>query len=222
MRKIFNEIEKFKKWADAYSDIPQDERGGEWECDYSDWTIIWTEFETFLNDSHYSNWTDEDINNILYIIARDNECNSIVELISEQPATFEFIAKKGLGFNSNDAKWQIVELLYKLDDQIKAESLTEKYLLQNIEYVSRMAIKTLGKLKSRLTEEYCEKAWDWKKSDPMSEYQRMMALTVLFEFGSDLTMKYIDLAKEDGREYLVSQAINIENEIKAGNNVYNS
>ena len=219
MTKIFAEIEKFKKWAEAYSDIPQDERGGEWECDYSDWPIIWTEFETFLNDSHYSNWTDEEINNVLYIIARDNECNSIIELLSEKPKTLEFIAKEGLNFDSHDTKWQIVEMLYKLENKSDAEQLVEKYLKQDIEYVSRMAIKTLGRLKSNLTEKYCEKAWEWNKNDPMSEYQRMMALTVLFEFGSPLTSKYIKLAKEDGREYLVRQAINIENEIKAGNTV---
>lgn len=217
--KFFDEIEKFKKWAESYSETPQDERSGEWECDYPSWTIILTEFETFFNNNHYSNWTDTEIDDILYIIARDNECNSIIELISEHPETFDFIAKKGLEFYSHDTKWQIVELLYKLDDPKKAELLIEKYISQNIEYVSRMAIKTLGRLNSQLTEKYCEKAWNWEKSDPMSQYQRMMALTVLFEFGSDLTIKYINLAKEDGREYLVNQAIKIENEIKAGNNV---
>ena len=219
MTNIFTEIEKFKKWAEAYSDIHQDERGGEWECDYSDWPIIWTEFEAFLNDSHYKNWTDKEINNLLYIIARDNECNSIIELLSEKPKTLEFIAKEGLNFSSHDTKWQIVEMLYKLDNKSEAEQLLEQYIKQNIEYVSRMAIKSLGLLKSSLTEKYCEQAWNWNQDDPMSEYQRMMALTVLFEYESPLTPKYIDLAKEDGREFLVRQAINIENEIKAGNTV---
>ncbi|WP_186755665.1 hypothetical protein [Echinicola salinicaeni] len=217
MNKLFDEIEKFKKWAEDYSDISQDERGGEWECDYSDWPIIWTEFEAFLNDSHYSNWADEEINHILYIIARDNECNSIIEIITEKPETFEFIAEKGLFFNSPNTKWQIAEVLYKLDNKSKAEQLLELYLQQNIEYVSRMAIKSLGLLNSSLTEKYCEQAWNWNQDDPKSEYQRMMALTVLYEFGSPLISQYIKLAKEDGREYLVRQAINIENEMKTNN-----
>ncbi|WP_200976558.1 hypothetical protein [Echinicola sp. 20G] len=219
MEKVFKEIEKFKKWAEAYSEVPQDERGGEWECDYSDWPIIWKEFEDFFNECHYSKWTDKELANILYIIARDNECNSIIELISEKPETLEFIANKGLDFNSPDAKWQIVEMLHNLQSQHNAEQLIIKYLKQEIEYVSRMGIKTLGRLKSSLTEKYCEKAWQWNKNDPMSEYQRIMALNVLFEYGSPLTSKYITLAKEDGREYLVSQAINIENKIKAGNTI---
>jgi hypothetical protein len=220
VNRIFNEIEKFKKWAEAYSDIPQDERGGEWEIDYPNWSIIWTEFECFLNENHYSKWTDEQLGSILYIIARDNECNSVIELISENSETLEFIAEKGLDSDNNDTKWQIVEIMYKLDNKSKAEQLLELYLKQNIEYVSRMAIKTLGRLKSPLTEKYCEQAWKWNQNDPISEYQRMMALTVLFEFGSRLTPKYIDLAKEDGREYLVKQVINIEKEIKAGNTIY--
>jgi len=220
VNEIFNEIEKFNNWAQAYSDIPQDERGGEWEIDYSNWPIIWTEFENFLRENHYSKWTYEQLDSILYIIARDNDCNSIIELISENSETLEFIAEKGLHFKSNDAKWQIVEILYKLSNKLKAEQLLELYLEQNIEYVSRIAIKTLGRLKSNLTEKYCEKAWEWNENDPMSEYQKMMALTVLFEYESQLTLKYIDLAKEDGREYLVKQALNIEKEIKAGNTIY--
>ena len=82
-----------------------------------------------------------------------------------------------------------------------------------------MAIKSSGLLKSSLTEKYCEQAWNWNQDDLMSEYQRMMVLNVLFEYESPLTPKYIDLVKEDGRGFLVRQAINIENEIKAGNNV---
>ena len=215
MNRVFIEIEKFRKWAEAYSHIAQDERGGEWETDYPDWPIIWSEFELFLKENHFSTWSEEQQDNVLYIIARDNECNSVIELIAEHPETLEFIAEKGLNFNSNDTKWQIAEMLHKLPNKARAEQLLEHYLKQHIEYVSRMAIQSLGRLKSGLTEKYCQQAWGWNQDDPMSQYQRIMALTVLFEYKSPLLEKYIALAKEDGRKYLVNQAVTIEAEMKA-------
>ena len=143
MDKLLKEIEQFERWADEYSDIPQDERGGEWECDYSNWSAIWSEFERFLSDNNVLKISDYQFEKILYIIARDNENQSIIEMIAENAELLMTIAEKGLTFKSIDSKWQIVDKLNRLTDMALAKMLLVKYIKQENEYVTRMAIKTL-------------------------------------------------------------------------------
>jgi HEAT repeat protein len=91
---------------------------------------------------------------------------------------------------------------------------TEGALLRLVEdhneYVSRMALQALGRIGSKRTEGLCERAWATNH-----EYQRIMALWVLKEIGSPKLSSYLALAKEDGRKYVVSNAVEIGNELTA-------
>lgn len=87
------EIKKFRNWSKNYSKIPEPKRLGEWEIDYEDWIKIESLFEEFLDTESYKNWSDEDIKNILYLIARDNEMEDFINYIAEkQPDSFKLLA----------------------------------------------------------------------------------------------------------------------------------
>lgn len=72
------------------------------------------------------------------------------------------------------------------------------------EYVSRRALIALGKLKSERTEQLAERAWQTGH-----EYQRIAALWALKDVGSSKLGDYLLQAEEDGREYVVRNAIEI-------------
>ena len=81
-----------------------------------------------------------------------------------------------------------------------------KLVADQHEYVSRRALQALGRISSPHTERLCERAWDTDH-----EYQRIMALWVLKEIDSRKLDSYLALARKEGRKYMVSNAIEIEN-----------
>jgi len=128
---LFIEIEKFDQWAQSQYNIPQDDIGGEWECNYEQWNNIYTVFEDFLHETEPSHWSHKEKERLLYIIARDNEIGRLAATLPEQA---------------------------------------------------------------------------------LIEYQRIAVLYALKEINSKQLDKYIRLAKQDGRRYLVENAIKIEGE----------
>jgi hypothetical protein len=199
-----NEISNFKKWALAY--LPET-RSGEWECDYEHWNELYTAFNNFIESNSPENATKQDIANIIYAIARDNEQENFVFVLSKKTNWFKAVLSSVLECNEPDAKWQFAATL---GDQIipfkEAEAALLRLVSDENEYVSRRALQSLGRIGSNKAESLCERAWDTNHV-----YQRIMSLWVLKEIQSAKLTKYLSLAKEDGRESLVINANKIEN-----------
>ena len=72
MQDLFKKITDFKKWA---SQIPAERKIGEWECNYDgdQWSMLVHLFEEFISHSDFNLWETSTIEQILYIIARDNK-----------------------------------------------------------------------------------------------------------------------------------------------------
>ena len=209
---LFIEIDKFDKWARLESDIPQDERGGEWECDYSSWGKIYDLFEAFINESNPDTWSDDEKERLLYIIARDNEMEILAEKLSENALIV--LANESLKIGHKDDKWQLAVQLQRLTDKKLAIELLEKFINDDEEYVNRRALLELAKLKSDRVEYYCDKMWNKDKYGDLEEYQRIAVLNSLYEIDSMQLDNYIEFAKIDGREYLIQNANEIERKIK--------
>jgi hypothetical protein len=58
--------------------------------------------------------------------------------------------------------------------------------------------------------------WNRNIHGDMDEYQRIAVLHSLKTVNSPMLSTYLSLAKQDGRKYLVQNAIQIENELKSG------
>ncbi len=80
------------------------------------------------------------------------------------------------------------------------------------EYVIRRSLMELADLQSDKVEYYVDKFWNKNKYGDMEEYQRKAVLYSLKTIHSELLDTYIELAKQDGRKYLVQDAIRIEAE----------
>lgn len=209
---LFIEIDMFDNWAQSHFSIPQDDIGGEWECNYNKWSNIYKAFKNFLIQAVPLDWTEEEKERLLYIIARDNESGYLSSLLNE--SSLIILTKYAMNQGSKDAKWQLAVQLHKLSDRSLAINLLDDFVNDKDEYVNRRALMELAKLKSEKVETYAELFWNRNIYGDMDVYQRMAVLFSLKEIDSKELKKYIQLAKEDGRKYLVENAIKIEAELK--------
>ena len=218
---LFFHIENFNRWAKRHYSIPQDEIGGEWECDYNmsrgkhSWDVIYRSFDNFLETTNCRKWSKPDIRRLLYIIARDNEIGWLIELLAKHEDALILLAERSLRTNSSqDAKWQLAVALTGITDKKLAIELLERFVEDSDEYVVRRSLMALAEVGSDKVESLCEKLWHKDKYGEMEEYQRMAILTALHIIKSDKLRQYIALAKKDGRQYLIAEAKRIEKEIK--------
>ena len=87
-----SEVEQFQKWAtERFSpgfDDSQCFHGIEWECDYPNWADLYQAVEELLSER--SAFTAEEVSDLLFSLARDNEDECIMDMLSEHPkALFE-------------------------------------------------------------------------------------------------------------------------------------
>lgn len=207
---LFLQIDKFDTWAQSQFDIPQDDIGGEWECNYRNWDEIYSAFVNFLNETDSNNWTEKEMERLLYIIARDNESGYLSDLLNE--LALIVLTKFAIVHGKRDDKWQLAVQLHKLSDKQLAITFLDEFVNDKEEYVNRRALMELAKLKSQKVESYAELFWSRNVYGDMDEYQKMAVLYSLKEINSAQLDKYIQLAKQDGRHYLVQNAIKIESE----------
>jgi hypothetical protein len=207
---LFTEIDKFDVWAQSQFDIPQDDIGGEWECNYEHWGNIYKSFEEYIRVTDPDKLTTIEKGRLLYIIARDNEMESLARLLDEK--FLLVLAEYSILNGQRDDKWQLAVQLYKLTDKEKALSLLEKFVNDEEEYVNRRSLMELAKLKSAHVENLAERFWHKDKYGEMEEYQKIAVLHSLKIINSNLLDNYIALAKQSEQTYLVHNANQIEKE----------
>ncbi len=205
---LFIEIDKFETWAQSTYNLPLDDIGGEWECSYLDWNNIYLSFKNFLQHTNPELWTKNDKRRLLYIIARDNETEFLANILSE--SELMVLTEESISDGHRDDKWQLATQLYKLSDKQLALKLLEKLVNDEDEYVSRRSLIELAKLSPDKTEFYAKLFWTRNKYGELDEYQKISVLHSLNAINSSQLDKYIELAKVDGRKYLVKNAKEIE------------
>lgn len=197
---VKREESRFRRWA---SDHPPEKRSGEWECDYSDWPSIYAAVTDVLSrEDALAHLGESGIESILYLLARDNECEIIAGILAERPEILTAFARVALQTGESDAKWQIAHRLSKAQAPPEdVEALLTELAEDSDEYVRRRALLALGDIKSPRTAALAQTAWN-----SGHEYQRIAALWALKACGSPLLPAFVAAAMEDGRQYLVQHA----------------
>ena len=206
--KLEAQADQFRVWAQtAYPG----QRFGEWECDYQNWGEIYSAFSLFLRECPFSDWSEEAIETVLYLVARDNESGILTSEIAEEPHRLLFIAQKGANSAERDAKVSLVMEFTNLPVNLqKTEPILLQWAEDADEYVRRSALGELGRQKSPAVERLVEQAWN--RLDPMQEYQRMTALYALYNSGSPLLETYLREAEAGGRPFLAAYAAKIRDQ----------
>ena len=206
---LFLEIDKFEAWAKVMLVEPS-KISAEWETDYLEWSALDEQFKDFIGTVPSSSWNTDELNRLTYIIARDNECEQLIGSLPDDALVA--LAEFAMAHGEHDAKWQLADALPRIHDKQKASALIEGFVNDPEEYVNRRALMALGKVDGKKAELYCKAHWDRNLYGDVGEYQRMAVLSTLKEIGSPLLAHYLDLAKTDGRPYLVNLAREIEQE----------
>lgn len=138
MSALAHEVAKFRQWAvvrqspgfrpDQYS------HGAEWECDYPDWQQLYAAVADFLAAAHRI-LTDAELELLLYVLARDNEDEHVLETLKQFPSIAAQLAEAAVSFSDVDARWQAAVLA----GHIGSAAAVRRFLDDKAEYVRRRA-----------------------------------------------------------------------------------
>lgn len=191
----------FKSWA---AKIPQDDRYGEWECDYPSWADIYTEWTSLMANLEVSEWTLSLTETALYAVARDNECQFLSRQIPLH--VLRLLAKAARDCSEPDAKWQLAVELGK--SSINNQDILLALANDENEYVRRRAVQSLARLGSTYAAELALR--EWEKAADDFPWSRMNALWVLYRVSSPSLTTLLPLALNSPNKYLKAYAEKIQ------------
>jgi hypothetical protein len=196
---LIAEVGRFRTWASSY---PPSSRSGEWECDYGHWNDLYDAVLGHVAARPPVAWSDEELQAVLYALARDNESEHLAEQIGlRHPATLVVLAEAALILGEPDARWQLAEQLGHLGHEgNEAERLLLSFASDETEYVRRRALGALVRVGSPAVERLALDAWN--RQDEYSEWARMMALDCLHRIGSPHLERLRAEAEQDERQHL--------------------
>ena len=206
-RDLLEAVEAFKRWAvDWKLELLPDKPSGEWETSYLHWPALNTAVIKLLQASPPDRWDPPVVQALLYALARDNEEGWLKNDLLDSPTHLIALAHAGVSYDDPDAKWQLADALgspHVSDDQ--AEPLLDRFVHDDDEYVSRIALLALGARRSPKAEQLAVRAWTTGH-----EHQRIVALSVLFDICSPLLPAYLGLSRLSSQEYVRARALEIE------------
>ncbi len=170
-----NHAAAFRDWA---ASLPLSARSAEWECEYEHWPEIWASVQTFAA----APGTDRPAADLLFLLARDNETETIAEILTAHPALLIWLAKEGRDLAEPSARWQLANALGNIPNRDAAiVPLLTGYCHDTDEYVRRRALLALGRHRAPDVEPLADR--DWAGG---SLYARLAALQVLADLASPL------------------------------------
>ncbi|WP_424769444.1 HEAT repeat domain-containing protein [Paenibacillus sp. sgz302251] len=137
-----NEVDMFKKWAD---ESPGEH--GEWETEYPHWDRLYSAVDQVLAHESIDEWNSDVFESILYTLARDNECENVLQSLIEHPNALIPLAYKAISWDDYEARWQVAFGLGEIAnvDNDEVQALLERFLNDEHEYVRRRALFALEK-----------------------------------------------------------------------------
>lgn len=202
MALLLPEIERFRVWADSYSPTPHELRRGEWECDYGHWGDIYDAVLGFLAERRFDSWSAEEVQAVLYAVARDNETEHLAEeLRRRHPDMLVPLARRSIEAGEWNARWQLADQMgYLQNGGAGVEGTLVVLAGDRDEYVRRRALGALARLGSPVTEALALEAWS--RQDEQQEYTRMHVLWCLHRVDSRHLEPLLVEAERDDRNYL--------------------
>lgn len=171
MTLLEEQLQRFRLWANTRG--PEDARYGEWECDYPHWPELYSAVSAALAQPLF----DSDVDNLVFALARDNECEVILDLLVSSTTTLR-VATRALQSSDAEARWQAAVALGRTAHP-DGLPLLRLFLSDSDEYVRRRALFEVAHLDPPFAE---TTAQQWLTAEP--EYSRMAALVVLQIVGS--------------------------------------
>ena len=209
---LLEQVGKFHQWQEiTYPGKTTEEIGGAWEVDYPAWNDIFDAFCHVLTQMDAETADSVLLDEMVYLIARDNEAEGFIQETTSHPQWFECLCRRAAASNENEAKWQFAAYLPECSCSQEVRDIILNFAKDPNEYVSRRALLAMPALRPDCVEQFAPLFWERNCYSPeLQEYQRIAVLVSLDAIHSDLLPQYLERAKQDGRSYLLEHAKRIE------------
>ena len=209
---LLEQARKFHQWQEiTYPGKTTEEIGGEWEVDYPAWNDIFDAFCHVLTQMDAETADSVLLDEMVYLLARDNEAEGFIQETTSQPKWFECLCRRAAASNENEAKWQFAAYLPECPCSQEVKDMILDFAKDPNEYLSRRALLAMPVLRPDCVEQFAPLFWECSCYSPeLQEYQRIAVLVSLDAIHSDLLPQYLERAKQDGRSYLLEHAKRIE------------
>ena len=213
--RLLEQVGKFHQWQEiTYPGKTTEEIGGAWEVDYPAWNDIFDAFCHVLTQMDAETADSVLLDEMVYLIARDNEAEGFIQETTSHPQWFECLCRRAAASNENEAKWQFAAYLPECSCSQEVRDIILNFAKDPNEYVSRRALLAMPALRPDCVEQFAPLFWERNCYSPeLQEYQRIAVLVSLDAIHSDLLPQYLERAKQDGRSYLLEHAKRIEGEL---------
>ena len=210
--RLLEQAIKFHQWQEAtYPGKTSEELGGEWEVDYPYWNDTYSAFCQVLTQMDTETADSVLLDEMVYLIARDNETEGFIQETTSHPQWFERLCRRAAASNESEAKWQFAAYLPECPCSQEVKDMILDFAKDPNEYVSRRALLAMPALRPDCVEQFAPLFWERNcYSLELQEYQRIAVLVSLDAIHSDLLPQYLERAKQDGRRYLLEHAERIE------------
>lgn len=203
--RLHKSVIRFKKRADkVHPQWSEQHDNGEWEIDLYEFDEMCSTIFEIIEKTAPKEASEQMLDDILFGIARDNECSRIVCELLKYPEWYALLCRKSLTTDYINAKWQFAESLKDYNGQEGLQELIFEFLNADDEYTERLALKALAYIYPDKAEKYAIEFWwrDKYKDNYGAEYQKIMVLHVLHIIHSPELEKYLDLADQTEYCYL--------------------
>ena len=209
---LLEQARKFHQWQEiTYPGKTTEEIGGAWEVDYPAWNDIFDAFCHVLTQMDAETADSVLLDEMTYLIARDNEAEGFIQETTSHPQWFERLCRRAAASNESEAKWQFAAYLPECPCSQEVKDMILDFAKDPNEYVSRRALLAMPALRPDCVEQFAPLFWERNCYPPeLQEYQRIAVLVSLDAIHSDLLPQYLERAKQDGRRYLLEHAKRIE------------
>ena len=210
--RLLEQAIKFHQWQEAtYPGKTSEELGGEWEVDYPYWNDTYSAFCQVLTQMDTETADSVLLDEMVYLIARDNETEGFIQETTSHPQWFERLCRRAAASNESEAKWQFAAYLPECPCSQEVKDMILDFAKDPNEYVSRRALLAMPALRPDCVEQFAPLFWERNCYFlELQEYQRIAVLVSLDAIHSDLLPQYLERAKQDGRRYLLEHAERIE------------
>jgi HEAT repeat protein len=204
------EASSFRAWAEADAK-KHPTRSGEWECDYPHWPRAYATVGEFLHRVVLGDVPREVLTDLLYLLARDNECQHVARCIAPLPVdSVIFLAEQCADSGEPDARWQLAVRLGGIPSGPEAhriEGVLLAFMRDEDEYVRRRSLTALALRGSPATERLALAAWEERHD--AQQWTRMNALEALDRVKSAHLAGLLRDAAADPRPHLSAFARNM-------------
>ena len=206
--RLLEQAIKFHQWQEAtYPGKTSEELGGEWEVDYPYWNDTYSAFCQVLTQMDAETADSVLLDEMVYLIARDNEAEGFIQETTSHPQWFERLCRRAAASNESEAKWQFAAYLSECPWRPRSQRHDPGLRKGPNEYVSRRALLAMPALRPDCVEQFAPLFWERNcySLDYRNTLDRVFWVS-LDAIHSGLLPQYLEQAKQDGRRYLLEHA----------------